>query len=554
MMKIEQSATEAPALLFSAQNDPAFGLMDYVASVERHFVKHGLETIFFFKKDSDWINILTGHPRFSREDIQLQCRNLFNNRNNASLTLPQERYDIFDANLNLPWSAAYILNSVSPELRAQLLTKSGDDYNKGPIVWMILMTTIQSSSFHGNRALLSTFQDRKLKDEPGENVLQHTIKLRNDYKRLQHANLGSIDAVQTCIESLMDSSCSTFNVWCATKRITISEFVREHHGKLPSALVNLPNVPTVDALCNDADDYYKGLFDAGQWTAVLSKQDKEAAPAAFLLEKLSKQIDKMTLRKPGTCYTCGKAGHKSPDCPDKDPKKRRTRRPRKDTRNRPRPEWQSKAPKSGDANTQDRDGRTFQWCATCGRWSTTHGTSTHKDEETKKPAPKVTFADAAKKESKGEKSGNLAEIVPEDDSQEQALALGAWCGIASTSSENMDDQLGAWITHMSKRALKRAAATCTSCNAVYYCPTPTDTPICYVCSTPACANVPATLSSVSFAGTLVPSSPADVAATGQVHLTPPSLPARTALVPRRPKMFPIDGPDVAGTGHLDWTS
>ncbi len=113
--KIKQSATEAPALLFSAKNDPVFGLMDYVASVERHFVQHGLDTIFYFKKDNVWINILTGHPQFSHEDIQTQCCNLFNNCNNASLLLPQERYDIFDANLNLPWSAAYILNSVSPE-------------------------------------------------------------------------------------------------------------------------------------------------------------------------------------------------------------------------------------------------------------------------------------------------------------------------------------------------------------------------------------------------------------------------------------------------------
>ena len=39
--------------------------------------------------------------------------------------------------------------------------------------------------------------------------------------------------------------------------------------------------------------------------------------------------------------------------------------------------WKYKAPKEGAAETKKVDGKQWNWCAKCGRWTLTHSTSTH---------------------------------------------------------------------------------------------------------------------------------------------------------------------------------
>ena len=488
MIKIESGAKQAPTAIFTSATDASYGLMTYIGLVHRHFIEYGMDALFYFTThDGTLVNILQGHSQFTKDDVSKQSTELYKNRNDTLLTLPLERYDMYDLQ-NLRFSAAFILNSISPALRAQVLTKSGNDYNNGPIVWMYVMGLVQSSSYRGTKILQKTFEERKIKNEPGENVIKHTIKLRDDYMRLYNANMVPYDALMTIVDSLIDSSTPTFAVWAATKRIAVSKFLKDNAGKTQLTLSLIVDAPTIESICNEADDEYQSLMESGLWVALDSKKDKDAAPTAYLLEKLSTKVDKLTAnieKREGTCWTCGKEGHKSPECPTKTNRslKNSTMDQRQKHTSRPDiPAWQQTKPTNGESETMVRNNRSWSWCNKCTLWSTTHSTATHKGptfDGTKKEPPNS-------QHKQDNNQGNLAETVNEDDNRSQ-LMMGAWCGFTTESTSTTpapDSTLGTWITvvsRSSKNKNKNTAATCTTCKSLFYRPLPITNSTCHWC-------------------------------------------------------------------------
>ena len=185
------------------------------------------------------------------------------------------------------------------------------------------MGLVQSSSYRDTKILQKTckerFEERKIKSEPGENVIHHTIKLHDDYMHLFNVNMVPYNALMAVIDSLINSSTSTFAVWAATKSIIISCFLKDNSGKNTSAQFLVTNIPTIEVICGKADDD-QSLLESGLWVALNNRKDKDAAPTAFLIEKLTSKVNKLSatiLKHDGTCLTYGKEGHKSPECPTK---------------------------------------------------------------------------------------------------------------------------------------------------------------------------------------------------------------------------------------------
>jgi hypothetical protein len=480
MMKVEMGAKAAPSTLFEVATDPLHGLTSYSGLAHRHFVEYGMDSVFYFTNpDGNWVNILNSHSQFSREEVSRQTAVLIANQHDSSLLLPSARYDMYDMQ-NLRFSAAFILASITPHLRAQVITKAGVDYNNGPVVWMYVMGLVQSGSYRGLKVLQSIFEERRLKNEPGENVTKHTLKLRNDYARLRNANMVPHDALMTVVDSFIDCTTNAFAIWAATKRIAVADFLKENAGKASSALVLIKDAPTIEAICDEADDHYQSLVGSKLWVAIDSKKDKDAAPTAFLLEKLSRGLDRLSSnqgRNDNTCYTCGKEGHKSPACPNKEQHKRfkvkdqQTVKPPQ--RRSQYPEWQRVKPKDGESETITRDSQTFHWCGVCNHWRTTHGTQGHRtttggtlpSRRGTSATKRVSFKDQAKTEESG---GNLAELVS-DENNETSLVFGAWCGEVCEPSTAPytpyasvpTEALGAWVFVPPKQRKQRTSSTST---------------------------------------------------------------------------------------------
>ena len=147
-----------------------------------------------------------------------------------------------------------------------------------------------SDLYRGTKLLQKTFEDRKLKSEPGKNVIKHTIKLHDCYMRLFNANMVPYDALMTVVDSLVCSSTPAFDVWAATKRIAISQFLKENTGKTQCSLSLILDAPTISSICDQADEEYQSLLESSLWVATNLKEDRDAASRAFLLEKLTARV------------------------------------------------------------------------------------------------------------------------------------------------------------------------------------------------------------------------------------------------------------------------
>jgi hypothetical protein len=118
MMKVKMGAKQAPSSIFTSATDPIYGLMTYIGLIHCHFTEYGMDAIFYFTMhDETLVSILKGHSQFTREEVNRQSTALYKNRDDTSKTLPLEKYDVYDLQ-NLQYSAAFILASISPALRA----------------------------------------------------------------------------------------------------------------------------------------------------------------------------------------------------------------------------------------------------------------------------------------------------------------------------------------------------------------------------------------------------------------------------------------------------
>jgi hypothetical protein len=79
------------------------------------------------------------------------------------------------------------------------------------------------------------------------------------------------------------------------------------------------------------------------------------------------------LAKKGVCHKCNKPGHWSRECPENNKSKGRNGNERpKDVKS-----WKSTPPPPGAPQVKQTNGKAFNWCASCKRWTTTHTTATH---------------------------------------------------------------------------------------------------------------------------------------------------------------------------------
>jgi Zinc knuckle len=186
----------------------------------------------------------------------------------------------------------------------------------------------------------------------------------------------------------------------------------------------LYNKLTYQDTCRHAEDAYRTLYDRKEWPPARNIRDSKAPPTSFgnlaidcetprarsevlTLIQTQSHSSRNSGSKPGNCHKCGKGGHWANECPDKSNSSERVNhrcggrpshqpRPGRGSNRRSNdssgaPSWRTTPPPSDSLTTKTHNGKTFNWCAKCHRWTTTHTTSTHTGQKPQPPSARLAF-------------------------------------------------------------------------------------------------------------------------------------------------------------------
>ncbi|KAI2498513.1 hypothetical protein MHU86_15973 [Fragilaria crotonensis] len=153
---------------------------------------------------------------------------------------------------------------------------------------------------------------------------------------------------------------------------------------------------TYQDICRQAEDAYRLQYDRKEWPPASHATDTRVPSATFgnvalpegsaitraeILNLIQSQTPRQDTPKKGNCHNCGKPGHWSNKCPE------RNKNGRKNVPGNGTPtnaigahktqSWRTVPPPPGTATSKKVKDKAFNWCEKCRRWTTTHTTATH---------------------------------------------------------------------------------------------------------------------------------------------------------------------------------
>jgi hypothetical protein len=278
-----------------------------------------------------------------------------------------QEYDLQD----LQWSQELLENSCDEDLRAKIIEKVHsvpDDEMGGAVFYYVMMQLIRIDTEKAVRSLLDKIGSLSIAKVPGENVCNVVSLIRGVLTRLRAVRMVPFDFTMTVIGIMETSTVSEFTSFFTQMKHTV--WMEKMRGRAPGKKY-------VDKILETAETRYLEMLNSeGTWTGIGKPK------SAFIAGGTT----------PVTCHHCGQEGHIRPNCPqrtDIDSTSGRGRnggrggrggRGRGDWKNSekgPRVTWRTTAPVPSGPQSKKMEGKEYHWCATCARWSPSHGTAEH---------------------------------------------------------------------------------------------------------------------------------------------------------------------------------
>ena len=209
-------------------------------------------------------------------------------------------------------------------------------------------------------------------------------------------------------EQLSTASVEQFCIKFMTKTTKVNPWVHQVHGKTHDTILSMSSEPdyvSVEGIIEAACEEYTILLSANHW-GCSGKPDPGNAPEGLFTKAdintlIQKQISAALNNKPDhskpkstnlnvCCNYCKEHGHVKSDCPKLAVKKACDATKPSSTNSHsgsqshsactPAVPWKAIAPAPGKPETKTVENKTWHWCAKCGFWHLSHGTSTHSED------------------------------------------------------------------------------------------------------------------------------------------------------------------------------
>jgi hypothetical protein len=324
-------------------------LMAWLNEIKRFLEETGQDGVFYLK-DNKGVerSLLTHSGMFTTDEAKNHV---------ATLAVDGDNYDA----VNMTMSGTALMNSIGPTLHSDL-QKFITGTLMGPVVFMLIVSRIQSSSASSWRAMVDALKAMRLSQEPGQNVDTFSDKISSYCRQLEGANKLPEDITVLLAECYMDCTVEAFKIQFLT-------------------LFNLcdadPQCTVWHDVVSTATSSFRRLDGRHAWNVDVPRGSAIGMAGALVPGSANTDVR--------LCFECGSPDHLRNRCPVLGANNGRSRgngggRGGRGGVSGGGPgggSWKYNPPADGAPETMQKFGVPYMWCATCGNWNISHVTSAH---------------------------------------------------------------------------------------------------------------------------------------------------------------------------------
>jgi Reverse transcriptase (RNA-dependent DNA polymerase)/Zinc knuckle len=320
----------------------------------------------------------------------------------------ESKYDSYDK-LNAQTATYFVLSSLSPKLEGRVseaLISSPDASLL--LTWMTFIEKIRILSVGRFQLLSKQIEARVPTNYPGENLTTMAEENIIDYFNLIQSGWFNFSTGVIAVDNfaLANPDCRKFSYFASKMATEYTAAVYECSYMEPKDRNEYMDQKgfNFEKVCLAFSAYYTKAKGDGNWKPSTNTTPTATPPRNFgnlastngnsalnLVQTGTSNRSSGSNRSSDTCNNCGKQGHWARDCPSRNNRKGGGRGfgnggrsggrgfgGRGGSKGKANSSWTRVPPEPNQPKTKVEHGKTFHWCATCKRWSTSHGTDQHR--------------------------------------------------------------------------------------------------------------------------------------------------------------------------------
>ena len=239
------------------RDDPEFPLVAFADEALKHMQMCGMDTVFHMtgmKPDGTGAKeLFSYHTRYTKDEV-------------AAHVAKKIADGVFDElqQAALHESALWLANSLDESLKASLRPKLALRPN-GPVLWMMIVSEVQSDSLQRTDLLVEKFKKLTLAQFKGEDVGSYCDAAELILLQLEKDDQLPRLHLMTIVDVFSSASVMDFKIHWMGRRSAVHSFIKESAGKAAAAVSSMPNRIHFSTLLDEGRSLFRELTDGQKW-------------------------------------------------------------------------------------------------------------------------------------------------------------------------------------------------------------------------------------------------------------------------------------------------